>query len=69
MTKCGRYASVLLASLAVNTAMAEDASNGMTLIPAGPFMMGSDVKDIRLLNDGTVIVARNHDSMLVYKTK
>lgn len=45
MTKCGRYASVLLASLAVNTAMAEDASNGMTLIPAGPFMMGSDVKD------------------------
>lgn len=45
MTKFGRYASVLLASVVVNTAVAEDASNGMILIPAGPFMMGNDVKD------------------------
>lgn len=45
MAKFGGYASVLLAFVVVNVAMAEEASNGMISIPAGPFIMGSDAKD------------------------
>jgi hypothetical protein len=33
------------------------------------FYAPGDVKDIRMLNNGTILVARNHDSMLIYTTK